>query len=87
MCSSDLAECRTETEPGGLELLRGCVRASLLSLAGAGIATATFDGHDSDPHFRLLLDELPATGEPFELLEWSPTIPAERPPYGTGVCL
>jgi len=66
-----VAECRTRTEPDGLELLRGCVRASLLSLAGIGIATATFDGHNSDPHFRPLLDELPTTGEPFELLEWT----------------
>ena len=65
-----VAECRTRHEPAGLMLLRACVRDSLLTLAAAGIATITFDGHDSDPHFRPLLDELPVSGEAFVLLEW-----------------
>ncbi|WP_375425058.1 hypothetical protein [uncultured Friedmanniella sp.] len=67
-----VAECRSPVEPLGLDLLRACVRASLLSLAAAGVQAATFDGHDTDPHFRPLLGELPTTGEAFELLEWLP---------------
>ena len=70
-----VAECRTATEPGGLDLLRACVRDSLRSLAAAGITDVTFDGHDTDPHFRPLLNELPATGEAFELVEWDPSRP------------
>lgn len=66
-----VAECRTPAEPSGLDLLRSCVRDSLLSLAAADAEAVTFDGHDSDPHFRPLLNELPATGEPFQLLEWT----------------
>ena len=66
-----VAECRTPTEPAGLDLLRACVRDSLLSLANQGISTITFDGHDTNPHFRPLLDELPTTGQAFELLEWN----------------
>ena len=66
-----VAECRTPTEPAGLDLLRACVRDSLLSLANQGVSTITFDGHDTDPHFRPMLDELPTTGEAFELLEWN----------------
>jgi len=65
-----VAECRTPTEPDGLHLVRACVRDSLCSLAEDGVATVTFDGHDTDPHFRPLLEELPTTGESFELLEW-----------------
>lgn len=64
-----VAECRTPTEPSGLDLLRACVRDSLRSLAADGTTAVTFDGHDTDPHFRPLLDELPTTGEAFELLE------------------
>ena len=66
-----VAECRTPSEPAGLDLLRACVRDSLLSLANQGISAIAFDGHDTDPHFRPLLDELPTTGEAFELLEWN----------------
>lgn len=73
-----VAECRTATEPGGLDLLRACVRDSLSSLAAAGITEVAFDGHDTDPHFRRLLDELPATGEAFELLEWDPSVDHDR---------
>ena len=65
-----VAECRTRHEPDGLMLLRACVRDALLSLAEDGVGAITFDGHDTDPHFRPLLDELPVTGEAFELLEW-----------------
>lgn len=65
-----VAECRSRHQPDGLGLLRACVRASLLSLAADGTEEVIFDGHDTDPHFRPLLDELPATGEPFVLLEW-----------------
>lgn len=64
-----VADCRASNEPAGLELLRACVRDSLMSLAEDGATSVTFDGHDSDPHFRPLLDELTSTGEPFELLE------------------
>lgn len=67
-----MAETRTPTEPAGLDLLRACVRDSLLSLAASDITAVTFDGHDTDPHFRPLLDELPTRGEAFELLEWTP---------------
>lgn len=66
-----VAECRTPDEPAGLDLLRACVRDSLLSLTADNIPAIAFDGHDTDPHFRPLLDELPATGEPLELLDWS----------------
>ncbi len=66
-----VAECRTPTEPAGLRLLRACIRDSLLSLAANGVGAVTFDGHDTDPHFRPLLDELATTGEAFELLEWT----------------
>ncbi|NYJ75817.1 GNAT family N-acetyltransferase [Allobranchiibius huperziae] len=65
-----VAECRERDETDGLALLRACVRDSLLSLAEDGIAAISFDGHDTDPHFRPLLDELPVSGEAFELLEW-----------------
>ncbi|MBO1755119.1 GNAT family N-acetyltransferase [Allobranchiibius sp. CTAmp26] len=65
-----VAECRERSEVDGLVLLRACVRDSLLSLAEDDIAAISFDGHDTDPHFRPLLDELPAGGEAFELLEW-----------------
>ncbi|UIJ36055.1 hypothetical protein [Allobranchiibius sp. GilTou73] len=65
-----VAECRERDETDGLALLRACVRDSLLSLAAAGIAVISFDGHDTDPHFRPLLEELPVSGEAFELLEW-----------------
>lgn len=65
-----VAECRHRREPNGLAILRACVRASLLSLAADGIREIVFDGHDTDPHFRPLLKELPAIGEPFLLLEW-----------------
>ncbi len=74
-----VAECRTPHEPAGRDLLRACVRDALVSLADDGVISASFDGHDSDPHFRPLLDELPTTGERFELLEWTP--PATEHPH------
>ena len=66
-----VAECRSRAEPDGPALLRVCVRDSLLSLAADSVATISFDGHDTDPHFRPLLDELPTSGEPFRLVEWT----------------
>lgn len=66
-----VAECRTRTEPHGLPLLRACVRDSLLALSASDIKVVDFDGHDADPHFRPLLREIPASGDPFELLEWT----------------
>lgn len=65
-----VAECRERGETDGFALLRACVRDGLLALAEDDVATITFDGHDTDPHFRPLLDELPVSGEAFELLEW-----------------
>ncbi len=54
-----VAECRTRTEPDGSTLLRACVRDSLLELAAHDVPAVVFDGHDTDPHFRPLLQELP----------------------------
>ncbi|XAS75737.1 GNAT family N-acetyltransferase [Dermatophilaceae bacterium Sec6.4] len=66
-----VAECRTRTETNGLMLLRACVRDSLLSLSVSNVTDVDFDGHDTDRHFRPLLQEIPASGTAFELLEWN----------------
>lgn len=66
-----VAECRTRDEPSGGQVLQACIRDCLLSLAADGTTAITFDGHDSDPHFRPLLDQFPTTGETFLLLEWT----------------
>lgn len=65
-------ETRTRAEVDGERQLAACLRDAFAALCEDGVAHATIEGHVTDPHYARLHSRLPATGEPYLLLEFDP---------------
>ncbi|MGO1972487.1 MAG: GNAT family N-acetyltransferase [Propionibacteriaceae bacterium] len=68
-----LGETTHRDEPDGMEVFAACLARTLTELDRAGVRAVEFDGHDDDPHFAPLINELPwQSSDPCALLQWRP---------------
>ena len=68
-----LGETTDRAEPDGEAMFAACLARSLGELARGGISAVEFDGHDDDPHFVPVIEQLPwQSTDPCTLLQWRP---------------
>lgn len=68
-----LGETTHRDEPDGEEVFAACLARTLAEVDRSGIRAVEFDGHDDDPHFAPVINQLPwQSSDPCTLLLWRP---------------